>query len=81
VNEARYNWPLVLTRFEAAEMCRISVGTFDDWVRKGILPRPIPGTRRWSRTAIERALSGEVVAAPAEAQSSPFEEWKRRRAG
>jgi hypothetical protein len=38
------------------------VGTFDDWVRKGILPRPIPGTRRWSRTAIERALSGEVVA-------------------
>jgi hypothetical protein len=31
---ANDNWPLVLTRPEVAEMCRISVATFDAWVRK-----------------------------------------------
>jgi hypothetical protein len=66
------NWPLVLTRLEAAVMCRISPETFDDWVRKGILPKPIRRTRRWSRVAIERALAGEVVTSPAEVAYSPF---------
>jgi predicted DNA-binding transcriptional regulator AlpA len=75
---ANDNWPLVLTRAEVAEMCRISVSTFDVWVRKGTLPRPIPGTRRWSRVAIERALSGGV--AKAVTSQSPFEEWRRARA-
>jgi hypothetical protein len=80
MNDVRYNLPLVVTRFEAAEMCRISVDTFDDWVRKGILPRSISGTRRWSRIAIEHALSGEVSETPVNALPSPFEEWKSRRA-
>jgi len=74
------NWPTVLTRPEAAEMCRISVQTFDTWVRKAILPGPIPGTRRWSRIAIERALAGDVVASTADIRPSPFEQWKRRNA-
>jgi len=74
------NWPAVLTRPEAAEMCRISMQTFDAWVRKGILPGPIPGTRRWSRIAIERALAGDVVASTADIWPSPFEQWKRRNA-
>ena len=73
---ANDNWPPVLTRCEAAEMCRISVQTFDSWVRKGILPGPIPGTRRWSRSAIERRLAGGVVASSAIDQRSPFEQWK-----
>jgi hypothetical protein len=61
-------------------MCRISVQTFDAWVRKGILPGPILGTRRWSRIAIERALAGDVVASTADIWPSPFEQWKRRNA-
>jgi hypothetical protein len=61
-------------------MCRISVHTFDAWVRKGILPATIPGTRRWSRKAIERALAGDVVTSPTDARPSPFEEWKGRNA-
>jgi helix-turn-helix protein len=77
---ANNNWPAVLTRAEAAEMCRISVQTFDTWVRKGILPGPIPGTRRWSRIAIERALAGDVVASTADIWPSPFEQWKLRNA-
>jgi len=68
----------VLTRPEAAKMCTISVQTFDAWVRKGILPGPIPGTRRWSRIAIERALAGDPVASTADISPSPFEQWKRR---
>jgi predicted DNA-binding transcriptional regulator AlpA len=71
------NWPLVLTRPEAAKMCGISVQTFDAWVRKEILPGPIPGTRRWSRIAIERKLAGDVVPSFANDQLSPFAQWKR----
>jgi hypothetical protein len=74
---ANDNWPPVLTRCEAAQMCRISVQTFDCWVRKGILPGPIPGTRRWSRCAIERLLVGAVAEPSATDQISPYEQWKR----
>jgi hypothetical protein len=42
---ANDNWPLVLTRQQGADMCRISASTFDVWVRKEILPGPIRGTR------------------------------------
>jgi hypothetical protein len=74
---ANDNWPLVLTRLEAAEMCHISVYTLDACVRKGILPKPIHGTRRWSRIAIEQALSGNTVAPKVE---SPFQQWRRAHA-
>jgi hypothetical protein len=75
--QANDNWHPVLTRREAANMCRISLQTFDSWVRKGILPGPIAGTRRWSRSAIERRLEGQVVGGSATEQLSPFERWKR----
>jgi hypothetical protein len=71
------NWPAVLTRSKAANMCAISIQTFDAWVRKGILPGPIPGPRRWSRDAIQVRLAGEFVASLANDQLSPFEQWKR----
>ena len=73
------NWPPVLMRREAASMCRISVATFDSWVRKAILPKPIPGTRRWSRVAIERALAGGDRTA-VDIQLSAFDQWRRDRA-
>jgi hypothetical protein len=68
---ANDNWPPVLTRREAAMMCRISLPTFGAWVRKTILPGPMPGTRRWSFKAIERALSGGDRSA-ADSQFSAF---------
>jgi hypothetical protein len=73
---ANDNWPPVLTRREAASMCRISVSTFDAWVRKAILPGPIPGTRRWSRLAIERALGG-CDRFSGDIELSAFEQWRR----
>jgi predicted DNA-binding transcriptional regulator AlpA len=66
---------LTLTRYEAAMLCGISVHTFDEWVSKGILPRSIRGTRRWSRAAIEQALVGGFPRT--ENRRSAFEEWKR----
>lgn len=29
---------------------------FDDWVRRGIVPKAMAGTTRWDRKAIDRAL-------------------------
>jgi hypothetical protein len=46
----------LLTRIEAARYLSISVGAFDDWIRRGLVPRPIPSTRRWDRRAIDAAL-------------------------
>lgn len=77
---ANDNWPLILTREQAAAMCSISVQTFDTWVRKNILPRSISGTRRWSRMAVERAISGNPIASANDAPQSAFEEWKRSNA-
>jgi predicted DNA-binding transcriptional regulator AlpA len=71
--------PLTLTRREAARLCGISVQTFDAWIRKGILPPPITGTRRWSRIAVERYLTGDALRSPADRLSSPYEQWKRER--
>jgi hypothetical protein len=58
-------------------MCNISVQTFDRWVRKGILPGPIFGSRRWSRGAIEEHLSSHASVPPSIEQPSPFNQWKR----
>ena len=80
LSAANDNWPIVLTRPEAAAMCSISLSTFDNWVRKEILPRPIVGTRRWSRAAIERALTSGLTAASVATDHSPFQQWKRANA-
>ncbi|SDP47319.1 hypothetical protein SAMN05428967_2275 [Phyllobacterium sp. YR620] len=72
---------LVLTRPEAAALCHISAATFDSWVRRGVVPKPIVGTRRWSRIAIERALCGDQAPPMASNDNlSPFEVWKRQNA-
>ena len=43
-----------MKRATAAEYCDMTVHGFDDWVRRGKLPQPIPGTTRWSRIQIDR---------------------------
>lgn len=74
---------LILTRQQAADLLGISVSTFDKWVRKGVAPKALPGTRRWSRAALERAMGGEDTRAKAADPESPFEAWKneQRRLG
>ena len=66
--------PRGLTREQAAEYCGCeSTDAFADWVRRGIVPGPIPDTRRWDRKAIDRALDRRSGLIEASAQS--FEEW------
>jgi predicted DNA-binding transcriptional regulator AlpA len=49
--------PRCLSRKEAAAYCGCaSLAAFDDWVRRGLLPKPIRTTKRWDRKAIDLAL-------------------------
>lgn len=77
MNPANDNYPPVLLRAEAAALCRVTVSGFDSWVRKGIVPPPITGTRRWSRDAILARLSGG--GADVDAELSPYEKQKAER--
>ncbi|WP_416356354.1 helix-turn-helix transcriptional regulator [Aureimonas phyllosphaerae] len=67
---------LILTRQQAADLLGISVSTFDKWVRKGAAPAALPGTRRWSRAALEHAMGGEDTRAKADDPESVYEAWK-----
>lgn len=64
---------LALTREQAAELCGLAVTGFDSWVRRGIVPGPIKGTRRWSRAALERSLAG--VRAEGDDAEAVFAQW------
>jgi hypothetical protein len=63
-------WPGIMSRATAAEYCDLTVHGFDDWVRKGRLPQPIPGTKRWSRIQIDRFVD-TLVGGAADGGSSP----------
>lgn len=66
--------PRGLTREQAAEYCGCeTVEAFQTWVRRGIVPGSIPGTARWDRKAIDRALDRRsgLVNDPA----GSFDDW------
>lgn len=71
---------LTLSREEAAQLCGLSASGFDVWVRKGIVPGPIKGTRRWSREALEAAFGLQGVPANDDAEAA-YRRWKESRAG
>ncbi|MCJ2059814.1 hypothetical protein MKL09_25200 [Methylobacterium sp. J-048] len=49
--------PRMLSREQAAEYCGCeSLPAFDDWVRRGIVPKAMTGTISWDRKAIDRSL-------------------------
>lgn len=70
--------PRGLTREQAAAYagCQ-TLSTFNDWIRRGILPRPIPGTHVWDRRAIDAALD-QASGIPT-TLNDDFDEWKARR--
>jgi hypothetical protein len=72
--------PRGLSRRQAAEYCGCgSLPTFDDWVRRGILPGPITGTRRWDRKAIDAALD-RASGLQFKPEESEYAKWKTARA-
>jgi hypothetical protein len=72
--------PRAVSRDDAAAYCGLSPEGFDEWVRRGIVPGPIPGTHRWDRKAIDLSLD-RASGIGTMAYQTPFDEWKARRAG
>jgi len=69
----------LLTREEAASHCRLSPSGFSRWVAQGRLPQPIPGTRRWDRRAIDRALDRLSGLSDSEVAQSAYQRWRANR--
>jgi hypothetical protein len=57
--------------------CR-TTSAFKDWVRKGIMPKPIPGTHRYDRKAIDSALDRMSGLSPTVPEQSDYGAWKQR---
>jgi len=64
-----------LTREQAAEYLGITTSALTDWVRRELVPGPIPGTHRWDRKAIDVALDKLSGLAPT-IEPSPLQRWK-----
>ena len=71
--------PRCLTREEAATYCGLTPEGFSAWSRQGIVPGPIPGTKRWDRKALDAALDAHSGLTPPESNDDdPFEVWKKQ---
>ena len=52
-----------------------TLSSFNDWVRRRIMPGPIPGTQKWDRKAIDAALDRLSGLEPTIAPSA-YDQWK-----
>lgn len=72
--------PRGMTKKAAAAYCGCaSLAAFDDWVRRGILPGPIPGTHRWDRKAIDLKLDLASGIESRRAPATALEEWRAKK--
>lgn len=69
--------PRGLSREQAAEYLSLSLSGFDDWVRRGRVPGPLPGTHRWDRKAIDVALD-KISGLATNVGPSAYEQWKAK---
>ncbi len=66
---------------DAAAYLGVTPAAFSKWVSQGIVPKPLPGTRRWDRKAIDLALdkaSGIVAPSVVPDDDNSLESWKRK---
>lgn len=71
--------PRGLSRPAAAAYCGCkTLSCFDDQVRRGILPKSIPGTHTWDRHAIDAALD-RASNLRSTMPGSAYRDWKARR--
>ena len=74
--------PRGLAREDAAAYCGLTPEGLDEWVRRGIVPGPIPGTQRWDRRAIDLALDrASGIQSASDARASLYDEWRKGREG
>jgi hypothetical protein len=75
--------PRGLSKSDAAAYCGCRTeAAFDDWITKGIVPGPIPGTQRWDRKLIDRWLDKVSGITDDKSSGSALADWQasRRRA-
>lgn len=69
--------PRLMSGSEAAAYCGLVPASFSAWVAAGRLPRPLPGTRRWDRKAIDLALDKlSGIEAPLSQEDAAEREWE-----
>jgi hypothetical protein len=78
--------PRLMTGAEAAAYLGLTPASFSKWAADGRAPKPLPGTRRWDRKAIDVALDklSGIPSAPKSKEDQeedddecPLEKWKR----
>ena len=62
------------TRAEAAAHCGLSPSGFDGWRKRGLVPEPITGTRRWDIRALDRALD-KLSGLASNSPESKLDQW------
>jgi hypothetical protein len=70
--------PRLLTRSQAASYLALTVNAFDDWVRRGLIPGALPGTRRWDRHGIDAAID-RASGLQLTADTTPLDQWRNTR--
>jgi hypothetical protein len=74
---------------DAAAYCGVTAATFARWISDGRVPKPLPGTRRWDRKAIDLALDRLSGISPARSRrmhgssgngNTTHAKWKSERA-
>jgi hypothetical protein len=75
--------PRALSKAQAAAYLGLTPGGFVSWIRAGRIPRALPGTHRWDRVALDRALdkmSGILVEVGGP-ELSPLQKWLEQKNG
>ena len=71
--------PRLLSGAAAAAYCGVTPTTFAKWAAGGIVPKPIPNTRRWDRKALDLALDKAAgIATPNAVADQGEDEWERK---
>lgn len=69
----------LLSKAEAAAYCGMSSSGFSDWQRRGLVPGPLSGTRKWDAEAIKLALDKASGLAPVSSPTNEYEAWRSQR--
>ena len=72
--------PRLMTKADLLTYCSIAEGTLCAWILKGLLPKPLIGTHRWDRRAVDRVLN-EHSGIPSAAADTAFERRRLRKNG
>lgn len=71
--------PRLISSATAAAYLGVTPATFFRWVAAGLIPKPLPGTRRWDRRALDLTidrLSGIAAHGPPDADEMTLADWK-----